>query len=128
MQTTTFKATRALRGDVRRGLLVGIMPLVRLLVIVGLALLLTALGRILTAGQGFFTQQQVSVIVLGAGLLLAAAMYVAGCIRALRHVGQWQRTGDAAPAAVALWVLGATALLVLLPVLLALVLPQHPAP
>jgi hypothetical protein len=128
MQTASFKATRALRGDVRRGLLVGLTPLVRLVIIAGVALLLTALARALTASVGFFTQQQVTVLVLGAGLLLAAVMYGAGCVRALRQVGTWQRAGDASPAAVALWSLGATALLVLLPVLLAWLLPQHPAP
>ncbi len=104
METATFQAPRALRGDVRRGLLVGLTPLVRLVIIA------------------------VTVLVLGAGLLLAVVMFGAGCARALRQVGSWQRAGDASPAAVALWSLGATALLVLLPVLLALLLPQHPAP
>ena len=128
MQTAPFKATRALRGDVRRGLLVGLTPLVRLVIIAGVALLLTALARALTASLGFFTQQEVSVLVLGAGLLLAAVMFGTRCVRALWQVGRWQRAGDASPAAAALWSLGATALLVLLPVLLAWLLPQHPAP
>jgi predicted transporter len=128
MQTTAFKAPRALRGDVRRGLLVGLTPLARLVVIAGVALFLTALARALTTSLGFFTQQQVSVLVLGAGLLLAAVMFGAGCVRALRQVGRWQRARGAAPATVALWSLGATALLLLLPVLLAWLLPQHPAP
>src|SRR5260370_40866806 len=128
MGTATFQAPRALRGDVRRGLLAGLTPLVRLVIIAGVALFLTALARALTTSLGFFTQQQVSVLVLGAGLLLAIVMFGAGCARALRQGGSVQRAGDASPAAVALWSLGATALLVLLPVLLALLLPPHPAP
>jgi len=55
-------------------------------------------------------------------------MFGAGCVGALRQVDSWQRAGDASPATVTLWSLGATALLVLLPVLLAWLLPQHPAP
>src|SRR5258706_15665463 len=98
MQTAPFKATRALRGDVRRGLLVGLTPLVRLVIIAGVALLLTALARALTASVGFFTQQQVSVLVLGAGLLLAARVFGAGGGRALRRGGGWERAGGAAPA------------------------------
>src|SRR5260370_5424132 len=99
MQTTPFKATRALRGEVRRGLLVGLTPLVRLVIIAGVALLLTALARALTASVGFFTQQQVSVLVLGAGLLPAAVMFCARCRGALPPGGQGPRTGDAAAAA-----------------------------
>src|SRR5258707_9049057 len=103
MESGTFQAARALRGDVQRGLLVGLTPLVRLVIIAGVALFLTALARALTASLGFFTQQQVSVFVLGAGLLLAIVMFGAGCARALRQVGSWPRAGDASPAAGALW-------------------------
>ena len=81
-----------------RGILTGLIPLGLLVVMVLATVLLTTLARLLFAGSGFFAQQRAAVIVLIAGL------------------------------GVALWTLGATALVIVFPVLLALLLPQHPFP
>jgi hypothetical protein len=117
------------RGGVWRGLLVGLLPLVWFVGIVAMTLALTILARMLVAGAGFFAQQQASVIVLAGGLLVAAVIYIVACVRALRRVAAWQQSVESgARAAGALWGLGLTAVVVLLPVLVTLVLPQHPAP
>jgi hypothetical protein len=115
-------------AGVWRGLLVGLIPLVLLAAVVGISILLTALARQMFAGSGFFAQQQAALIVLIAGLILAIAVFVVAIWRVLRRVAAWQQSGAMAMANATLWVLGATALIVVLPVLLALLLPQHPAP
>ena len=111
-----------------RGLLVGLIPLVLLAAVVGISILLTALARQLFAGSGFFAQQQAALIVLIAGLILAIAAFAVAIWRVLRRVAAWQQSEARARANATLWALGATALIVVLPVLLALLLPQHPAP
>lgn len=115
-------------AGVGRGLLVGLIPLGLLAVVVGMTIPLTAFARQLYEGAGFFAQQQAAVIVLSAGLLLAIAVFAVAIWRVLRLVATWQQNGARMQANAALWVLSATALLVVLPVVLALLLPQHPAP
>ena len=111
-----------------RGLLVGLIPLGLLAAIVGITVPLTALARQLNEGAGFFAQQQAAMIVLIVGLGLSIAVFAVAIWRVLRRVAVWQQSGAMAKANAALWALSATALLVVLPVVLALVLPQHPAP
>lgn len=114
------------QGGLVRGFLLGMIPLALLLALVIATLLLTALTRQLTAASGFFTQQQVSLIVLIAGLALAAVIYIIALVLTLKRVARWQPGGTQARAA--LLALGITALIVVLPVILAIVLPQTPAP
>lgn len=111
-----------------RGFLTGIIPLILLVIIVVIALAGTALVRQLFAPAGFFAQQQAAVITLVVGLVIALVVYVGTIVRALRRVATWQQQGATKPSRAALWSLGITALIVVLPVLLAIVLPQHPAP
>jgi uncharacterized membrane protein len=116
------------KSSALRGALVGLIPLVLLIVIVAVTFLLTALARQLVASSGFFAQQQASLIVLIAGLVMALVVYIIAIIRTLRSITAWQRVGSVGQARAALLALGFTALVVLLPVVLALVLPQNPAP
>jgi hypothetical protein len=109
-------------------LVLGITPLGPVALAVLLAVLLAALARQLTAGQGFFAQQWAAGIVVVLGLVGAAVSYVVFSVRALRQVRRWQQAGQSAPANAALWGLVITALVVLLPLILAIVIPQHPAP
>jgi uncharacterized membrane protein YidH (DUF202 family) len=109
-----------------RGLLVGLIPLGLLAAVVGITVLLAALARQMFEASGFFAQQQAAVIVLIVGLMLAIAVFAVAIWRVLRRVAARQQSG--AKASATLWALSATALLVVLPVLLALLLPQHPAP
>jgi len=114
--------------SVLRGIVAGFIPLVLLLVVAAITILLTALARQLLASAGFFAQQQASVIVLIAGLLVALIVYIVAIVRALRKITSWQRSSMIYQARAALIALGITALVVLLSVILAIVLPQNPAP
>jgi uncharacterized membrane protein len=111
-----------------RGVLIGLIPLGLLLLIVAVTVLLTAFARQLVASLGFFAQQQASVIVLIAGLVVALVVYIIAIVLTMRNISSWQRIGAVAQARAALLALGCTALVVLLPVVLAIVLPQNPAP
>jgi hypothetical protein len=114
------------RPGVWRGLLIGLIPPGLLVTVVGITVLLTALARQMFEGAGFFAQQQAAVIVLIAGLILAIAVFAVASWRVLRRVAAGQLSG--AKASATLWALSATALIVVLPVVLAVLLPQHPAP
>ena len=110
------------------GVLIGLIPLGLLTGIVLIAVVATALARELTANGGFYVQQQAALITMIGGLVLATVVFAVASWRVLRRVKSWQRDGTTAQANAALWALTATALIIVLPVLLALVLPQHPAP
>jgi uncharacterized membrane protein YidH (DUF202 family) len=107
---------------------VGLIPLGLLAGMVAITLLVTALARQLTAGSGFFVQQQTALIALIVGLALAIVVYTVAIWRVLRRVKSWQPDGTTTRANAALWALTTTALMSVLPVLLALILPQHAAP
>jgi ABC-type nickel/cobalt efflux system permease component RcnA len=111
-----------------RGIMLGLIPLGLLISMVTVIVLLTALARLLFAGAGFFVQQQAAVLVLVVGLVLAIAVFALAVWRVLRHVAAWQKAGVAVKANAALWALGVSALVVVVPILLALLLPQHPFP
>ena len=63
-----------------------------------------------------------------AGLVLAIVVIAIAVWRVLRRVAAWQQAGAAVQANAALWALGATALVIVIPILLAILLPQHPFP
>ena len=116
------------QGSVLRGIVAGFIPLGLLLLVAVMTVLLTALVRQLVASSGFFAQQQASVIVLIVGLLVALVIYIIALVRTLRKITSWQRNSMIHQARAALLALGVAALVVLLPVILAIVLPQNPAP
>jgi hypothetical protein len=115
-------------NSVWRGVLTGLIPLWLLIILVTVTLLLTALARLLFANADFFTQQQASVIVLIVGLILTIAVFAVAIWLVLRRVAVWQQNVMTVQANAALWSLGITALVVVVPVLLAALLPQHPFP
>ncbi len=112
----------------RAGVLAAAGPLVILLALILAAMIELALMRILTASLGFVTQQAVALATLVLAGLIAAAGYGIACRRALARIHAWQLTDRRPAAAAAMVTLCATAFFVLLPVLLATMLPQHPAP
>ena len=116
------------KSSIWRGALVGLIPLGLLAGIVVITLLVTALARQLVAGSGFFVQQQTALITLIVGLVLAIVVYAVAIWRVLRHVKSWQKDGIITQANAALWALTVTALITVMPVVLAIILPQHPAP
>ena len=106
----------------------GLSPLIALLVLGAASVGLTIIVRQATVTQGFFAEQRATVAVLAAGIVVAAFAYVILCVRALRRARAWQAAGYGPRAAAALWALAITAVVVLLPVVVAVVLPRHPAP
>ena len=116
------------KSSIWHGVLVGLIPLGLLAGIVVITLLVTALARQLVASSGFFVQQQTALITLIVGLILAIVVYAVAIWRVLRHVKIWQQDGTITQANAALWALTATALITVMPVVLAIILPQHPAP
>ena len=111
-----------------RGILLGLIPLLLLAIIVIVTLLITAFARQWVASSGFFRQQQVALIVLIAGFILAILAFAIVIWRVSEQIKDWQQDGLVKPGRAALWTLGITVLIVLLPVVLAIVLPQNPAP
>lgn len=114
-----------------RGVWAGVFPLLLALIVLGLAAGGAALARALvgpTGASGFLAWQGITIIVWGGGLLMAAIVYAVGVTRALRHATGWQSAGRLRQATAVYWTLLVTALLLLTPVVLALALPQHPAP
>lgn len=108
------------------GLRVGVMPLVVLVSISFVTLLGAAVARTVTVG--FFAQQQAALAVVVAGFILAVGGYGITIARVMRRIAFWQAGGMHIQARTALCSLCSTALLVVLPLALAVLLPQHPAP
>ena len=115
-------------AELWRGVLIGLIPLGVLAVIAAASVALTAVVRALTSGQDFSTEQLAVVLTLGIGLALGFVTYLIAIVWVWRRMTTWRLSGYARKAAGALWALAITALIVLLPVVLALVIPQHPAP
>ena len=99
-----------------------------LVVISVVALTLAALVRQFIGASAFMLQQQVVLIILVCGLALNPGAITLAVIFVMRCVAAWQHDGYAERARVTLWMLGMSAMVILLPVLLAFVFPQHPAP
>ena len=116
------------RGSAIRGILTGLVPLGLLVGFVALALVLTALARQLVPATDFSVQQQAAMATLIAGLIVASAVFAVAIWRTFWRVAVWQQVGQGVQARATLWTLAVTALLVVMPVLIAVLLPQHPAP
>ncbi|MGZ3615824.1 MAG: hypothetical protein ACXWOL_02820 [Ktedonobacteraceae bacterium] len=116
------------KGSALHGVLIGLIPLGLLAGFVLIAVVATALARELTAGGGFYVQQEAALITLIAGSVLAIVVFAIACWRVLHQVGLWQKAGAAIQATATLWTLGFTALVIISPILMAILLPQHPAP
>ena len=126
--TTPVPQSVEAKGSALHGVLIGLIPLGLLAGIVLIAVVATALARELTASGGFYVQQQAALITLIVGLVLAIVVFAIACWRVLHQVGLWQKAGAAIQATATLWTLGFTALVIISPILLAILLPQHPAP
>jgi hypothetical protein len=109
------------------GVLAGLVPLLPLALVLALTVAIAAGARALAAPQGFYVERAAEGSVMGAGLLVAAVFYGVACARALRAAALLRLAGQAGRARGTLLGLALTAALVLLPVVLAIALPQHPA-
>jgi hypothetical protein len=122
------ESSSQLRGSAIRGILSGLMPLALLVGFVALALVLTAIARQLVPATDFSGQQQGAIATLIGGLIVAIAAFSMAIRYTLQRVAVWQQVGQRVQARAALWTLAVTALLVVMPVLIAVLLPRHPAP
>lgn len=118
----------AMREARWRGARMGLTPLLCLALVVVTALVFAPVVRTLLVSQGFFVEQEAEVVVLGGGLVLAAVVYGATLVRSLRRARHWHRAGLAVEASAALVALAASGVIVALPVILAFMFPQQPAP
>ncbi len=117
---TDARQDRGARESVWHVVALVVMPVASLSVITATTLGCVALVRLLTAADDFFVQQQAALLVVSTGLVLAAATYTAAIIFALRKIKRWHQANSTRKAIGAMWGLGATALVVLLPFLLAI--------
>jgi hypothetical protein len=125
---STQQPSAGAKGSALHGVLIGLIPLGLLAGFVLIALVATALARELTSGGGFYVQQEAALITLIVGLVLAIVVFAIACWRVLHRVGLWQKAGAVKQAAATLWTLGCTALVIISPIVLATLLPQHPFP
>jgi hypothetical protein len=129
MISATSQLTRlTTRRDLWCGALIGLVPLGLMVAIVALTLALTGMVRAITIGQSLAAEKTGTVTTLTMGIVIALVTALVALVRVWRRLRAWQRAGQGAQASGALWALFLTALVVVMPVLLALVLPQHPAP
>src|SRR5581483_10786578 len=77
-------------GEYWRGMLYGVLPLAIVAAIIALAIMLAALVRQLIGVWAFLLQQQVVLIILGSGVVLALVTFPCALILTLRHVARWQ--------------------------------------
>ncbi|HEX3269230.1 MAG TPA: hypothetical protein VHR15_01180 [Ktedonobacterales bacterium] len=121
---TTTGVSGATADTILRGAGVGLTPAAFLylgaLVVFGFDTLM----RVATTGLSFLTQLPI-LNVMGMVCLVALAVgFTLVSVRAFRQARRWREDGETTAV---LWGLAASALLVLVPVLLAILLPQHPA-
>jgi hypothetical protein len=125
--TTTTGASGATAGNILRGIGVGLAPVVFLylgaLVIFGAISLI----RVATTDLGFLTQLPILNVTSMLGLVTLAVGFTLVSVRVFRRARRWRQDGEATAANPVLWGLVVSALLVFVPVLLAVLLPQHPA-
>lgn len=109
--------------EYRYGMLYGLLPLAAVAVIIVAALLLAALERQLIGVSSFLLQQQVVLLTLGGGVILALVAFTLALIFTLRYMTKWEHDRQNERVHAALWTLAVSALVILLPTLLAFVLP-----
>jgi hypothetical protein len=115
-------------ADGLRGILDGLMPVILVAMVFLAGVVLTTVARLVTTPQGFDLEQSVGVAVLAATIVIAAVTYTIACFRALGRVRALASEGSRSRAVGMLWGLGLTVLVVLLPIVVAALSPQHPAP
>ncbi len=106
----------------------GLAPSALVALTLAMGAAVTALARVIAMPSGFLIWRWVTVAVWGVSLLIAAIVYIVLARRALRNAAAWQRIGLTTPSAIAYGALVISAVLMLLPVILGITLPQHPAP
>ncbi|HEX8996229.1 MAG TPA: hypothetical protein VF812_09380 [Ktedonobacterales bacterium] len=105
----------------------GILPLVILAAVVALFWEASVIGRIFAAPYGIDMIQRVETVTTGGGLVIALVIYLIAVTRTLQGVREHHRHGEQIEAIITLAFLTLTAIATLIPLLMALASPQHPA-
>jgi len=114
--------------EVLHGVLVGLVPLLLLAILIIATITLTTIVRQFASNAGFFVWQRDSLITLIIGMGVAILVYVIAIVLVLQTTARWITSQLSTRSASALWTLALTAIIVLLPVIIGVVLPQSPAP
>jgi hypothetical protein len=125
--TTTTGASGATADTVLRGASVGLAPAAFFYVGILVGFGVVSLLRVATSGLGFLTQLPILNVTSMLCLVALAVGFTLVSVRVFRQARRWREDGETTAANAVLWGLAASALLVLVPVLLAILLPQHPA-
>jgi hypothetical protein len=125
--TTTTDASGATADSILRGVGIGLAPAAFFYVGVLVGFSLVSLLRVATVGLGFLTQLPLLNVTSALCLVALAVGFALVSVRVFRQARRWREAGATTAANAVLWGLGASALLVLVPVLVAILLPQHPA-
>lgn len=119
------------RGPVARAVRAaaeGILPLVILVALVALFWEASVIGRLFAASHGIDLLQRTEMVTVGGGLVVALIVYLISVIRTLQGVREHQKSGAQTEATITLAFLIASAVVTLIPLVIALTSPQHPAP
>jgi hypothetical protein len=128
MQDDTMTgASGATADNTLRGAGVGLAPAAFLYLGALVAFGVVSLLRVATTGLGFLTQLPILNVTSVLCLVALAVGLTLVSVRVFRQARRWRENGETTAANAVLWGLGASALLVLVPVLVAILLPQHPA-
>jgi hypothetical protein len=123
----TTGAAGGAADNILRGAGVGLAPAAFLYLGALIVFGFTMLMRVATNGLGFLTQLPVLNVTSALCLVALAVGFTLVSVRVFRQARRWREAGETTAANAVLWGLAASALLVLVPVLLAILLPQHPA-
>ncbi|HEY7021576.1 MAG TPA: hypothetical protein VH349_10700 [Ktedonobacterales bacterium] len=125
--TTTTGASGGATGAILRGAGVGLAPAAFLYLSALVVFGFDTLMRVATTGLGFLTQLPILNVTSMLCLVALAVGFTLVSVRAFRRARRWRQDGETTAANAALWGLVVSALLVFVPVLVAILLPQHPA-
>ncbi len=109
------------------GFLVGLLPAGLVAGVLLLTIGATAVARALLLTSGYAMQHAAQPVIFAAGLVAGAVGAVASVVRVFARMRQWAERGEYERAQGSRWGLIVTAALLVLPVVLAILLPQHPA-
>lgn len=96
-----------------------LLPLLLLIVVITATLAFIGLVRSWTVSDPFFVQQQYVLLVASIGLILAALLYTLSILYGWRKIRAWHEINHTRKAIGATWGLGATAILLSMPLLIA---------
>jgi hypothetical protein len=111
-----------------RGFGRGLVPLALLATGIAMTLALTLAARALTTGLGFALSQWIAPGILIVGLVATGAAYGVALARTFRRWRAQLRDERSADGAGMLWALVVTSVMVAAPLVVAALVPQHPAP